>query len=199
VSDSTDVRDPSVRLQVIVAAFSDEDAADLALDELQMASADQGIAIQDAAVVRRDAHGVLHTNETNTWDEGAAAAAGSLIGGLIGLLGGPPGLAVGTAGGAVVGDVVVRVHNARTPAMTSDVLKPLADVLRPDSSAIVAIIGNQPTDKVRDLLKRIDAIAGTPGELDEARLAAKRVGAKYTGLIITDQGAYIEGTQATDD
>src|SRR5689334_21946550 len=60
---------PNERIQIIVAAFSDEDAADLALDELQMAGADQGVAIQDAAVVRRDAHGVLHTNETNTWNK----------------------------------------------------------------------------------------------------------------------------------
>ena len=208
---------PNERIQIIVAAFSDEDAADLALDELQMAAADQGVAIQDAAVLRRDVHGVLHTNETNTWDKGPAAATGSLIGGLIGWLSGPLGLAAGTVGGAVAGDVIVRVHNAKTPAMTSEVFKPLAGVLRPDSSAILAVIGNQPADKARGLLKRIDtsnvremdlmgeianalahrksvvyAMAGTPTELDAARLAAKKAGAKYTGLIITDQGAYVD-------
>jgi uncharacterized membrane protein len=224
IGGNQEMSDANVQLQIIVAAFSDEDAADLALDEFQMAAADQGVAIQDAAVLRRDAQGVLHTNEINTWDKGPAAATGSLIGGLIGWLSGPLGLAAGTVGGAIAGDAIVRVHNAKTPAMTSDVLKPLAGVLRPHSSAIVAVIGNQPADRVRDLVQKagasnmlqtnlmadidhtlahrksvVYAMAGTPGELDAARLAAMRVGAKYTGLIITDQGAYIEGTQAADN
>jgi uncharacterized membrane protein len=211
VSDSKDANDGNVQLHIIVAAFSDEDAADLALDELQMAGAGQGIAVQDAAVLRRDVSGALHTNEINTWDEGPAAAAGSLIGGLIGWLGGPLGLAAGTAGGAVAGDAIVKVHNAKTPAMTSDVLKPLEDLLRPDSSAIVAVIGNQPADRdgVWDLVQKaasnlrqtdlmadigdalahrravVYAIAGTPGELDAVRTAAKRAGAKFTGVVVT--------------
>jgi uncharacterized membrane protein len=213
-----------VQLQIIVAAFNDEDAADLALDELQMASADQGFTIQDAAVVRRSAEGVLHTNETNEWNKDAAAAGGSLAGGLIGLLGGPLGLAVGTFGGAVAGDVTVRVHNAKTPAMTSDELKPLEDVLRPNSSALVAVTGNQPADKVRDLLTKAGAsnvrqtdltadiadalahhkdvayaMAGTPGELDAVRMAANEAGAEFTGVITTDQDVYVGSAQVTDD
>ena len=219
-----DASDANGQLQIIVAAFSDEDADDLALDELKLASTDQGFAIQDVAVVRHNANGVLHTNETNTWNKDAAAAGGSLAGGLIGWLGGPLGLAAGTLGGAVAGDAAVRVHNAKTPAMRSDELKPLEDVLRPNSSALVAVIGNQPAQKVRDLLKKAGAsnvkqteltadiadalahgknvayaVAGTPGELDAVRIAANNAGAEFTGVVATDQGVYVEGVQATDD
>ncbi len=213
----------NVQLQIVVAAFSDEDAADLALDELKLASVDQGFTIQDAAVVRRGANGALHTDETNAWDKGAGAASGSLIGGLLGWLGGPLGFAAGTVGGAVAGDAVAKVHNTETPAMTADVLKPLEDALPPNSSALVAITGNQPADKVRDLLVKagasnvqltaltaeiadalahhknvVYAVAGTPGELDAVRLAANDAGAEYTGVVATDQGVYVEGAQATD-
>ncbi len=52
-------------VQLIVAAFNDEEAARQALDQLKMAQADGLIEIQDAAVLRKDHDGKLHIMETS--------------------------------------------------------------------------------------------------------------------------------------
>lgn len=215
-----DTSERSEHLQVIVAAFNNEDAADLALDELQMAGTDHGFAIQTAAIIRRDAKGAIHTNEINTWDERVSARTSSIIGGVIGLVGGLSGVVAGSVGGAVAGTAAVRVHNTKTPVITRDVLKPLEDVVRPNCSALVAVIGNQSAGKMRDLLEKagavnlrqtelaaeiadafanhtdvVYAVAVLQGGLDAVRITVSDTSAEYTGVVATEHGICVEGGQ----
>jgi hypothetical protein len=90
-----------VPVQVVIAAFKDEKAADQALLDLKTAKWAGLIGIQNAAVLRRDEKNKLHIKETGDWGGGKGAAAGAVLGGFVGLLAGP----VGWLGltGAVIG------------------------------------------------------------------------------------------------
>ena len=82
-------------IQLIVAAFQDEFAADEALKKLKTAQKQNLIEMQDAAVIRRDEKNKLHIKETADPGGGRGAAAGGAIGAVIGLIAGPPGLQPG--------------------------------------------------------------------------------------------------------
>lgn len=126
-----------VPIQLIVAAFQDEHAADEALSKLKAARKKKLVDIQDAAVIRRDDHNKLHISETADPGGGRGAAAGGVIGALIGLIAGPPGVVVGAAAGALVGGVAAKVIDSGIP---DDRLKKIGEGLQPGTSAIVAII-----------------------------------------------------------
>ena len=55
-----------VPVQLIVAAFQDENGAEAALAELKEAKKEKLVNIKDAAVLRKDAKGELHIKETAT-------------------------------------------------------------------------------------------------------------------------------------
>ncbi|HUS94053.1 MAG TPA: DUF1269 domain-containing protein [Patescibacteria group bacterium] len=126
-----------VPIQLIVAAFQDEYAADEALKKLKAAQKKNLIEMQDAAVIRRDEKNKLHIKETADPGGGRGAAAGGAIGAIIGLIAGPPGVVVGAATGALVGGVTARVIDSGIP---DDRLKQIGEGLQPGTSAIVAII-----------------------------------------------------------
>ena len=126
-----------VPIQLIVAAFQDENAADQALKELKNAQKQKLIDIQDAAVIRRDENNKLHIKETADPGGGKGAAAGGAIGAVIGLIGGPPGVVVGASVGALVGGVTAKVVDSGIP---DDRLEKIGEGLQPGTSAIVAII-----------------------------------------------------------
>ena len=124
-------------VQLVVAAFQEEEAADQALKELKAAQREKLIDIQDAAVIRRDEKNKLHIKETADPGGGKGAAAGGAIGAVIGLIGGPAGVVVGAAAGALVGSVTARVIDS---GISDDRLEQIGDGLKPGTSAIVAII-----------------------------------------------------------
>ncbi len=124
-------------IQLIVAAFQDEFAADEALKKLKTAQKQNLIEMQDAAVIRRDEKNKLHIKETADPGGGRGAAAGGAIGAVIGLIAGPPGVVVGAATGALVGGVTARVIDSGIP---DDRLRQIGEGLQPGCSAIVAII-----------------------------------------------------------
>ena len=94
-------------VELIVAAFNDEEAARRALDELKMAQADGLIEIQDAAVLRKDHDGKLHIKETSDWGTGRGAAIGGVAGAAVGLIAGPA-LLVPVAVGALIGGLSAK-------------------------------------------------------------------------------------------
>jgi uncharacterized membrane protein len=126
----------NVPVQVVVAAFNDEKAADEALSELKAAKWAGLIGIQDAAVIRKDDKGRLHIKETGDWGGGKGAAAGAVIGGVIGLVTGPGAILVGAAG-AVIGGLAAKLRDSGFP---NDRLETLGKGLEPGTSAIVAVI-----------------------------------------------------------
>ena len=87
----------------LVVAFTDEMAADQALDAMKAAKKQQQFYFEDAAVIRQDAQGKVQYHETGDMGAGKGAGIGALVGGVIGILGGPAGVVVGAGAGAAIG------------------------------------------------------------------------------------------------
>src|SRR3974377_1363516 len=98
-----------VPVQVVIAAFKDENTASEALKALKEARNQGLIKIVDAAVLRKDAQGKLHIKETADMGGGKGAVIGGVAGGVIGLLAGPGGW--GALGGGVGGGRGGEVHD----------------------------------------------------------------------------------------
>jgi len=126
-----------VPIQLIVAAFKEETAADEALKTLKEAKKERLIGIQDAAIIRRDEKDKLHIKETADLGGGKGAAIGGVLGGVLGLIGGPAGVVVGGAAGASVGGFTAKLFDAGIP---DDRLEEIGSALKPGTSAIIAII-----------------------------------------------------------
>ena len=171
-----------VPIQVVIAAFEDEKAADEALDELKEAKWAGLIGIQNAAVLRRDEKNKLHIKETGDWGGGKGAAAGAVLGGFIGLLAGP----IGWLGltGAVIGGLAAKLRDS---GFSDERLKKLGEALTPGTSAIVAVIEHKWVDE----LEKEMAEAGADVMIEElsadiaAQLEAGREVA-YTALSTSD-------------
>ena len=93
---------------LFIAGYTDEKAADGALDALKQAKDAGAFAYDDAAVIRRDADGNVHIKETGDMSTGKGAGIGALIGGVFGLLGGPAGVAIGAGAGAAIGGIAAH-------------------------------------------------------------------------------------------
>ena len=137
-----------VPVQVVVAAFKDEKAADEALFELKTAKWAGVIGIQNAAVLRRDRKNKLHIKETGDWGGGKGAAVGAILGGFVGLLAGPVGWLGVT--GAVIGGLAAKLRDS---GFSDERLKTLGEALQPETSAIVAVIEHK---WVADLEKQME-------------------------------------------
>lgn len=125
-----------VPVQLIVAAFQDENAANAALKELKEAKRARLIGIQNAAVLRKDEKGKLHIKETADMGGGKGAVLGGVTGAAIGLLAGPM-LVVPVAVGALVGGLAAKLRDS---GFSDERLKQLGEGLTPGSSAIVAVV-----------------------------------------------------------
>lgn len=140
-------------IQLIVAAFNDEQAADEALKELKAAKKEHLIGIQAAAVVRRDEKNKLHVKEVGELTPRKGALGGAALGAAIGILTGGIGLVLGAAG-ALAGFVVGKVtdqgfDNAR--------LKQIGESLKPGTSAIMAIIEHKWVTQLEEELEELGA------------------------------------------
>lgn len=125
-----------VPVQLIVAAFTDENGASEALEELKEAKRERMIGIQAAAVLKKDQGGKLHIKETADMGGGKGAALGGVAGAAIGLIAGPA-LVVPVAVGALVGGLAAKWRDS---GFSDERLKKLGEGLKPGSSAIVAVV-----------------------------------------------------------
>jgi len=125
-----------VPVQLIVAAFKDEQTAKEALDALKKAQKEKLIKIENAAVLRKDKKGKLHIKETADMGGKKGATLGGVAGAAIGLIAGPA-LLVPAAVGALVGGLAAK---ARDSGFSDARLKALGEGLTPGSSAIVAVV-----------------------------------------------------------
>lgn len=125
-----------VPVELVVAAFTDEQGAERALEQLKQAKKEKLIAIQDAAVITRDAKDKLHIREIGDMSGRKGAGVGTLVGGAIGIIF-PPSLLAGAAVGAAVGGLGAKLHDAGFP---DGRLKEIGSALKPGTSAIVAVI-----------------------------------------------------------
>ncbi len=185
-----------VPVQLIVAAFQDEKAADDALKQLKSARREKLIGIQDAAVIRRDEKNKLHIKETADPGGGRGAAAGGAIGAIIGLIGGPAGVVVGGAAGALVGGVTAKVIDSGIP---DDRLKQIGEGLKPGTSAIVAIIEHRWVEEVQNQLAETGADVLTEALRDD--IAEQLAAGKDVAFsaVATDEGVVAGAVAVTPE
>jgi uncharacterized membrane protein len=207
-----------VPVQVVVAAFKDENSASQALKALKQARNEGLIKIVDAAVLRKDADGKLHIKETADMGGGKGAVIGGVLGGVVGLLAGPVGWAA--VGGAVIGGLAAKLRDG---GFKDERLKKLGEGLGPGNSAIVAVVehiwvaqvekamADAGADAVTaeisaDIAKQLAAggeVAYTALATDDAlatsRVATSDAKVEVTNTVTTAEGTYIEGAVATKD
>lgn len=142
-----------VPVQLIVAAFQDEKAADEALKGLKQARKENLIRIENAAVLRKDEKGKLHIKETADMGGGKGAALGGVAGAAIGLIAGPA-LLVPVAVGALVGGLAAKLRDS---GFSDERLKKVGEGLKPGSSAIIAIVEHKWVEQVEKEMEEAGA------------------------------------------
>ncbi|MGD9091571.1 MAG: DUF1269 domain-containing protein [Anaerolineales bacterium] len=142
-----------VPIQLIVAAFNDEKAADAVLKDLKQAKREKLIGIQNAAVLRKDKNGKLHIKETADMRGGKGAVLGGVTGAVVGLLAGPA-LVVPAAVGALVGGLAAKLRDS---GFSDERLKRIGEGLQPESSAIIAIVEHKWVQTVEEELAEAGA------------------------------------------
>jgi len=125
-----------MQVQVVLATFDDEEAANVAMDELKQARKAAKLDFDDSAVIMVDADGALHIKDAADVSTGKGAGRGALFGGVIGLLAGPAGTVLGASAGAVVGGML----NRGDEGFRNEQLETLGKKLAPGSSAIVSVV-----------------------------------------------------------
>lgn len=207
-----------IPVQVIVAAFQDENAANAALNELKDAKKQGLIEIRDAAVLTKDAQGKLHIQDTKDWGFGKGAVAGGVVGVVAGLLAGPVGW--GLLGGALIGGVAAKMADG---GFDNKRLEQIGASLKPGSSAIVAVIDHVWVAQAEAILKKqaMDATTqaisddvakqleegrdvvytaiGTSGAVAVERAAVGKDSAEMSRIVSTADGTVAEGVNVTKD
>jgi uncharacterized membrane protein len=125
-----------IPVEVVIAAFDEERAADDVLSELKAAKWAGLIGIQNAAVLRRDQKDKLHIKELKDWGGGKGASFGGALGAIVGALTGP-GILVAGAAGALIGGLAAKLRDS---GFSDERLKTIGSSLKPGTSAIIAII-----------------------------------------------------------
>ncbi|MGD8474474.1 MAG: DUF1269 domain-containing protein [Anaerolineae bacterium] len=140
-------------VQLVVAAFKDEDSAKEALMELKEAQKEKLIKIENAAVLRKDEKGKLHIKETRDMGGGKGAVLGGVGGAAIGLIAGPA-LVVPVAVGALVGGLAAKLRDS---GFSNQRLEALGEGLQPGTSAIVAVVEHTWVAQVEEALAEAEA------------------------------------------
>jgi len=141
-------------IQLMIAAFQDENAAEAALGALKEAKKEKLIDIKDAAVLRKDTSGKLHVKEVGDMGGTKGAVIGGVVGAALGVLSGGVTIAL-TGVGALAGGLAAKLRDS---GFNDDRLKKLGEGLKPGSSAIVAVTGDkQLAQEVIDELRKAGA------------------------------------------
>jgi uncharacterized membrane protein len=140
-------------VQLIVAAFQDENGAEAALNQLKEAKKEKLVNIKDAAVLRKDQKGDLHIKETGDMTGKRGAAIGGVVGLGLGILTGGASLAL-TAGAAAAGGVAAKLRDS---GFKDERLRRLGAGLKPGSSVIVAVIEHTWVSELEADLQRAGA------------------------------------------
>jgi len=168
----------------LVVAFTDEYAADQALDDMKAAKKQQQFYFEDAAVIKQDLQGKVKYHETGDMSGGKGAGIGALVGGVIGILAGPAGVVVGAGAGAAVGAAIA----AADKGFKNESLGTIGVALRPGTSAVAAITSHDFLKAVQQqvAIEDVRTIVGNLAAELSAQLAAGKSVA--IGLLLTADG-----------
>lgn len=179
----------------LVVAFTDEKAADQALDAMKKAKKQQQFYFEDAAVIRQDLHGKVHYHETGDMKAGKGASIGALVGGVLGILGGPAGVVVGAGAGAAAGAAIASPDKG----FKNESLGTIGVALRPGTSAVAAITSHDFLKAVQKqvAIEDIRAVVSNLAAELSARLGENKNVA--IGLLLTEAGLAIKEIAANEE
>ena len=179
----------------LVVAFTDENAADQALDAMKAAKKQQQFYFEDAAVIRQDPKGKAHYHETGDMSAGKGAGIGALVGGVIGILAGPAGVVAGAGVGAAIGGAMA----APDKGFKNENLKTIGLALMPGTSAVAVITSHDFLKAMQQQVAIEDirtVVSNLAAELSAQLGAGKDVA---IGLLLTEQGLAIKEIAADAD
>ena len=122
-----------VSLQLLVAAFDGETAAEEALKTLKASQDEKLVGVQAAVAMHKDQEGQIHFKDVGL-TPGKGAVGGVALGVVVGVLTGGTGLALGALGALVGGLVGKKKRDSR---FSADRINQVAASLAPGSSAVV--------------------------------------------------------------
>ena len=130
--------------QVIAAIYPTEEGAKNTFDQLLQMKKTHIIHIVDAATMRKEADGQVHTYQVDIPHAKSAAIKGGVIGAVVGIIF-PPAILAATALGAIAGGIGGKTMNV---VLKADGIKQAAKDLEPGTSAIIAVIEDKWVDTV---------------------------------------------------
>ena len=133
---------------VIVAAYTEEKAANEAYEYLRDSRAVGDLYYQVAAMVWRAEDGKLHINEPDDKSTGAGIGVGAVLGGMIGTLAGPAGIMLGASAGAALGGLAARGDSG----IPDERLKQIGETLTPGTSALVVLLDESDVEGTQQAL-----------------------------------------------
>ena len=172
----------------LVVAFTDENAADQALDAMKDAKKQQTFYFENAAVIKQDADGKVHYHETGDMSTGKGAGIGALVGGVLGILGGPAGVVVGAGIGAGVGAAL----SSGDKGFKNENLDTIGVALMPGTSAVAVITSDDFLKAMQQQVPIEDirtVVSNLASELSAQLAAGKSVA---IGLLLTEDGLAIK-------
>ena len=158
----------------LVMAFTDEYAADQALDAMKAAKKQKQFYFEDAAVIKQDPQGKVKYHETGEMSTGKGASIGALVGGVLGVLAGPAGVVVGAGAGAAVGAAI----SSADKGFKNESLGTIGVALKPGTSAIAAITSHDflkavqqqvPIEDIRTIVSNVAAEISAQARAEQER------------------------------
>jgi uncharacterized membrane protein len=162
-------------IDMYIAAYSDQNAAQADWDALKQLAADDVITVDALVLVDRDPQGKIHVKD-NAHEVRKGAVVGAVGGAVIGLIF-PPALIASAAVGAGIGAGSGKLldHHRK-----SEIKADVEDELPPNSSGIVALFEERWVDDVENALANADKVSTReidPGSVDDVKADAAKANA----------------------
>lgn len=142
--------------ELVIAAFSDEEAAGEVLKALKKSSKPLDMKVVKSAVLVRDRKGKTTVQQDQDVSTGTGTLFGAAVGGVVGLIGGPAGAVAGAAAGAATGGVTAAVVNL---GFSKDEIETIRASLPPGSSALVTLVEDRwVAEMVRQMNRHSDHV-----------------------------------------
>jgi uncharacterized membrane protein len=161
---------------ILAFAFDGQKRAHDVVKQMKHSQKEYGYKVHAYAVMEMDERGKLHIHEPGRGGVGAGVGAGA--GALLGLIGGPAGLLFWTVAGAITGGAAGHYMGRMIPAAQ---LRELTEQMKPNSSAILALVENKAAQEVLNQMHEYDASVVTLELNEEASAALKEAIEKGAG------------------
>jgi uncharacterized membrane protein len=154
----------TVPAHAVIATFRFEVGASNALGKLKDIAKEQGLGIQNAAVLKVSPDGKLRIHETADISGGRGMVIGGVVGGVIGLFGSAVLLPLGI--GAVAGGLAAKLRDTGFP---NQKLQDIGARLQPGNSLLIVAVDDSAVEPVSAILK--DAGADVVREAIDGKVA----------------------------